>query len=105
MNRLTMHTVTLIVVDLRDRCVDGNLVEVRTAQTRDLRVDVGMNATREQWIIREINAWHDVRDAERNLLSFGKEVVRISIQDHPADRNDRHKLLRDDLGGVEHIEA
>ena len=31
-DRLTMHAVTLVVVNLRDRRVDGNLVEVGTAQ-------------------------------------------------------------------------
>src|SRR6185436_1096743 len=32
MDRLTMHAVALVVVNLRDRRVDGNLVEVGTAQ-------------------------------------------------------------------------
>ena len=83
----------------------GNLVEVRAAQPRDLRVDVRMDAAGEQRIVREIDARHDVRDAERHLLGFREEVVGIPVQHHPADRNDRHELLRHDLRGVEHVEA
>ena len=63
-----------------------------------------MNAAGEQRIVREVDAGDDMRDAERDLLGFGEEVVRIAIQDHPADRNDRHQLLGNDLGGIEHVE-
>ena len=51
MDRLAMHAVALVVVHLRDRRVDRNLVEVRAAEPRDLRVDVGVNAAGEQRIV------------------------------------------------------
>ena len=38
-----MHAVTLVVMHLRDRRVDGNLVEVGPAQSGDLCVDVRMD--------------------------------------------------------------
>ena len=94
MDRLPMHAVALVVVHLRHRRVDRNLVEVRAAQPRDLRVDVGMDAARQQRIVREVDAGHDVRDAERHLLGFGEEVVGVAVQDQPPDRDDRHQLLR-----------
>ena len=105
MDRLAMHAVALVVVHLRDRRVDRDLVEVRPAEPRDLRVDVRVDAAGEQRIVREVDAGHDVRDAERHLLGLGEEVVGIAVQHQPADRNDRHELLGHDLRRVEHVEA
>ena len=105
MDRLPMHAVALVVVHLRDRRVDRNLVEVRAAEPRDLRVDVGVDAARQQRIVGEVDAGHDVRGAERDLLGLGEEVVGIAVQHHPADRHDRHELLGHDLGRVEDVEA
>ena len=48
---------------------------------------------------------HDVRRAEGDLLGLREEIVRIAVEHHPADRRQRHQLLRDDLGRVEHVEA
>ena len=53
----------------------------------------------------EVDARHDVRRAERDLLGLGEEVVRIAIQHHAADRLHRHQFLGHDLGRVEHVEA
>jgi hypothetical protein len=103
-DRLAVHPVTLVVVHLRDRCIDRNLVEVWPAQTRNLRIDVGVDAPREQRIVREVDARHHVRGAERDLLGFREEVVRISIEDELSYRHDGDQLLRDDLRGVEHVE-
>src|SRR5665213_435132 len=36
MNGLSMHPVTLIIVDLVDRSINGQLVEIRATQTRNL---------------------------------------------------------------------
>ena len=63
-----------------------------------------MNAAREQRIVREVDAGDDVRDAERDLLGLGEEVVGIAVQDEPADGNDRNQLFGNDLRRVEHIE-
>ena len=87
------------------RRVDRDLVEVRPAEPRDLRVDVGMDAAGEQRIVREVDAGHDVRGAERDLLGLGEEVVGIAIQHELADREHRHQLFRHDLRRVEDVEA
>jgi hypothetical protein len=100
-----MHAIALVVVDLRDRCVDRDLVEVGPTEARYLRVDVGVNTAREQRIVAEVDTGDDVRGAERDLLRLGEEVVRISIEHHSTDRRERNQLLRNDLGRVEHIEA
>ena len=100
-----MHAVALVVVHLRDRRVDRDLVEVRPAQPRDLRVDVGVDAAGQQRIVGEVDARHDVRGAERHLLGLGEEVVGVAVEHHAADRRHRHQLLGNDLGGVEHVEA
>ena len=104
MNRLAVHAIALVVVDLGDRRVDRDLVKVRTTQPRDLGIDVGVNAAGQQRIVREVDAWNHVRDAERHLLGLGEEVVRIAVEDEPADRDDGHQLLGHDLGRVEHVE-
>ena len=51
MNRLPVHAVALVVVDLSDRRVDGDLVEVGPTETGNLRVDVGVNPARQQGIV------------------------------------------------------
>ena len=53
----------------------------------------------------EVDAGHDVRGAERDLLGLGEEVVGIAVEHQLADRHDRHQLLRHDLGRVEHVEG
>ena len=105
MDRLAMHAVSLVVVDLRDRRIDGDFMEVRPTQPRDLRVDVRVNPAGQEGIVREVDAGHHVRDAERHLFRLGKEVVRVAIEHQSSDRDQRHELLGHDLGGIEHIET
>ena len=104
MDRLAVHAVALVVVDLRDRRVDRDLVEIRAAKPRDLRVDVRMNPPGEQRIVRKVDPRHDVRDAERDLFRLGEEVVGIAVQHQLADRDDRDELLGHDLRRVEDVE-
>ena len=59
----------------------------------------------EQRIVGKVDAGHDVRGAERDLLGFREKVIGVAVEHHPADRGYRHQLLGDDLGRVEHVEA
>ena len=102
---LPVHTVALVVVDLRDGRVDRDLVEVRAAEARNLRVVVRVNSAGEQRIVREVDPGNDVRRAECDLLRLREEVIRIAIEHHAPDGRHRHELLRNDLGGVEDVEA
>ena len=46
-NGLPMHAVALVVMDLRDRCIDRQLVKIWAAKSRDLRIDIRMNPARQ----------------------------------------------------------
>ena len=46
-----MQAITLVVVDLRDRRIDGYLVEIGAAQARDLRIHIGMDASGQQRVV------------------------------------------------------
>ena len=59
----------------------------------------------QQRIVAEVDAGHDVRGAERDLLGLGEEVVGVAVEHHLADRRQRHELLGHELGRVEHVEA
>ena len=45
-----------------------------------------------------------LRRAERDLLRLREEVVGIAVQDHLADRTNRHHLFGNDLGRIEDVE-
>ena len=74
-----------LLCDRRDRGVDRDLVEIRPAQPRELRVHVRMDAPGSSGSLREVDAGNDVRGAERDLLGLGEEIVRIAVQHHAAD--------------------
>jgi hypothetical protein len=42
---------------------------------------------------------------EGRLFVFGKEVVRVAVEDHFADPLHRHQRLGDQLGGIEQVEV
>src|SRR4030095_8116259 len=100
-----MHPVTLVVVHLSDRRVDRNLVKVGSTETRDLRIDVRVDAAREQRIVGEIDARNHVSRTERDLLGLGKEVVGVAVQHQLADGLYGYQLLGNDLRGVEDVEG
>ncbi len=80
-------------------------MEVRPPEARDLGVDVRMDPAGEQRIVREVDARHDMRHAERDLFGLSKEVVGIAIQHQFANRDHGHQLLGHELGRVEDIEG
>ena len=80
------------------------MCEIRSAQPLELSVEVGKVAALQQWIIRKIDSRYDVLRAERDLLGLGEEIVDHPVQHEAADGPERYQLLRDDLGGVEHVE-
>src|SRR4051812_30712369 len=100
-----MQPIALIVVNLRDRRIDRDLVEVRPSQSSDLRIDVRMNTSCEQRIVGEVEARHDVRGAEGYLLRLCEEVIRVSVQDHATHRPYGYDFLRNKLGRIENVEG
>src|SRR3984885_16103049 len=81
-NRLTMQPIALIVMDRRYRGVNGNLMEVRSTQSSQLRIDVGVNPPMQQGIVAEIDARNDMRGAKRALFRFREEIIGIEVQHH-----------------------
>src|SRR5690554_7367395 len=102
---LTMQAIALVVVDRDPRRVDGDFMEVRPTQARQLGVLIGVDAPRQQRIVGEIDPRDHMGGAEGHLLGLGKEVVRVAVEHQPADRRYRHQLLRNDLGRIQQIEA
>ena len=58
----------------------------------------------QQWIIREIDAWHDISGTVGNLFCFSEEIVRPAIKHHAADHLQGHQFFRNQLGRVKMIE-
>ena len=79
MQRLTMHAIALVVLYRGKRRIDRDFVEIGAAESRDLRIRIGMDSTGEQRIITEIDTRYDVRRAECDLLGFREEVVRVAV--------------------------
>ena len=71
-----VHAVAQHVVDRRVRAVDRQLVEVRSAEPRQLGVDVGEEPHLEQRVVGDVDAGHEVADVEGDLLGLGEEVRR-----------------------------
>ena len=55
-------------------------------------------------VFAKIDAGNNVAGTESNLLRFGEEIIRVSVERHLANHFDRHYLFRYDLGGVENVE-
>src|SRR3979409_2135590 len=79
-------------------------MEVRRAQSAELRIQVRKQASLQQRVFAEIDSRHDVARAECHLLGFCKKVVRISVQYHLADHLDGHDFLGNQLGGIQNVE-
>jgi tetratricopeptide (TPR) repeat protein len=84
------------------RRVHRNMVEV-DAKPVALRVAVGEQPRLQHLVGREADPRHDVGRREGRLLHFGKVVVRIAVQLHHADLDQRIVFLRPDLGKIEGV--
>ena len=100
-----VESVPLVVVDIDVRAVDRQLLEVRAAEARDLRVHVGEQAGLQEGVVDDVDARHQVAGVEHDLLDLGEEVRRVGVQGQQADRLHGGELLGDQLGGVEQVDA
>ena len=105
MHGLAMQAVALVVVHGCQGGVDGDFVKVGTAQARDLRVHIRVDAPCQQRVVREVNAGNHVSSAKGHLFGLGEKVVGIAVEHHAPHRNDRYQFFRNQLGGVEHVKA
>lgn len=104
-DKVLASTVTVVVVDRSTRTVDGQLLKVGTAVAVQLGVKVGEDATLQQRILGEVDTANNVTRLEHDLLSLGKVVGRVGVQLHDTEQLDRDIFFRQNLGGVEHVEA
>mgnify|MGYP006915252813 CR=1 FL=1 len=95
----------MVVVHLGVGPVDRDLREVRTAESRQLRVEVREQPTVHQRIVGGLDAVDEMADVERDLLGLGEEIGRVAREREAADELHRRQLLRHELGRVEEIDA
>src|SRR5450759_3930074 len=62
-------SVALLVGERALRCVDRDLVEIGRTQARKLRVVIGEQTALQQWVVREVDAWHNMRDSRQPVRS------------------------------------
>jgi hypothetical protein len=60
-------------------------LEVGRTQAGKLGIVIGEQQALQQWIIREIDAWHDMGRTVSNLFGFSEEIVRPAIQHHAEE--------------------
>ena len=102
---LLVHAVTMVVVDRRQRPVDGDLREVRAAEAGQLGVQVTEQPRLHEWVIGNFDTRHEMAGMKRHLFYLGEEICWAAVQGHPTNRLYRYKLLGDKLGRVQQIDA
>ena len=79
--------------------------EVWTPEPFELRIEVREVAPLQEGIVRKVDPRHDILRAEGDLLGLGEEIVDTAIEHESPDTPNGDLLLRDKLGGIEHIEG
>jgi len=85
------------------RLVDGKLAPV-SADSRELRVEIGEVSDSKHGIVRVVDTRDDVTCAEGDLLSLGEIVGDVSVQLHRTDVLNWVHLLGHILCAVEEVE-
>ncbi|MNI32842.1 hypothetical protein D3C73_867650 [compost metagenome] len=83
--------------------VDRQLVEVGPDAV-SLGVVIGEGPAQQHLVRRQADAGHRVPRREGRLLDLGEEVLRVAVQRHPPDRDQRIVLMRPGLGQVEGVD-
>ena len=102
---LSHVSIAVVVVHRCERPIDGDLVEIDTAQAGELRIGVREQPPLQQRIVAQVYPGHQVAGIESHLLGLSEEIVRIAVQGHFAHALHRHEFLRDQLGGIEKVEG
>ena len=96
------RTLLGVGVDLRLRPIDRQL-RVIGADAVPVRVRVAEDASEQHLVRARADARHQVGRLERALLDLGVKVLRVLVQGHRADLDQRVVLLRPDLGQIERV--
>ncbi len=84
--------------------VDRQLRVVR-ADAVAVRVRIGEQPPQQHLVRAGVDARHEVRRLEAALLNLAEEVLRVSVQGHLPDLDERVVGVRPHLGEVERVEA
>ena len=100
------ETITGVVVAHASavRAVDGDLIVVG-AESVPVGVRVVDEASLEHLVVGGLDTWDHVGWGEGGLLSLGVVVLRVLVEDEPADALERIIGVRPDLGDVIDVEA
>src|SRR5690625_1103221 len=79
-------------------------MKVGSTQPDQLRICIGEEPALKKRIIGEVDTRNNMSRMEGDLLGFGKEVVRITVQGQLAHRSCRDQLFRHNFGRIEKIE-
>ncbi len=80
-----VHSVAEHVVDGGVRPVDGDMAEVRAAESADLCVEVGEEPSGEQRVVGDVDAGNQVAGVEGDLFGLGEKVLGVGVQGHQPD--------------------
>src|SRR6202023_3203887 len=86
------------------RRVDRKIREIRPAQPLQLGIEIGEVPPLKQWVIAEVNTWHNVIGAECNLFRLGEKIIDTAIEYETAHFAYWNLLPRYEFGRVQHIE-
>ena len=93
-----------MIMQRRHRAIDRNLVKVGAAQADQLRIRVREEATLQERVAGEINAWHNVARMKGHLLGLREKVIGVAIEGQLANAPDRDQFFGNDFGGIQQIE-
>jgi hypothetical protein len=77
MNEVLTSSITVVIVDRRQRAVDGELLKVGTAVTVDLGIEVRKDTSLQQRIFSKVNAANNVARLELARLANCRVVCSI----------------------------
>ena len=98
MQCLAVHAIPLIICHRRNRRVNGYLMEICATEPGNLGIDIGMDAAGQQRAIAKVDSRSDMRCTKCNLLSLGKKIVGIAVENHASNGYYLHQFLGDKLG-------
>jgi hypothetical protein len=105
MNRGLVHAIAQHVVHRTVGSVDRKLGEIRAAEPRELRVEVGKQACLHERIVGRFDTGHEVAGVKGHLFGLGEVVGRVPVEGQLSDQLYRDHLLGHDLGRIEQVDA
>src|SRR5688500_17332193 len=79
--------------------------EIGGPEPLELGIEIGKVPALQQWVVGEIDARRHILRHECDLLCFGKEILRHTVEHEAAYRLYRQDFLGNDLGRIENIEV